>query len=171
MREQFPLFSGPGHIFLFYSFIAFVVFAPRHVLESANYNYLFLGIATFGFPVGALINATYSAIWNLAGGYVRVGHSGEVYREYRAQLDRAQIYAIHDRFLWSIASDRSIEYFRRRWTHYHLSAQIGVVSLLAIPAPIVIGGAVRSSLYVVTSFRFYVFALVMIAITALMAEI
>lgn len=165
-REGFPLFSGPGHIFLFYCFIAFCLFAPHEILHKADFHILFVGLLTLGFPLGALINAIYSCVWNLIGGYVRVGHSKELYNAFKGRLSMENILAIHDKKLWDVASSQSIEYFRRRWAHYHFSMQIATVSIFAIPIPFLMGYLFSSPTQILSNLLLYpyMFSLLLISI-------
>jgi hypothetical protein len=167
MTETFPLFSGPGHIFLFYCFLAFILFAPCEILMETNFAYLFAGLVALGFPLGSLINGVYSCLWNLIGGYVKVGHSRELYKEFKGILSKEAILAIHDKMLWEIASDQSIQYFRRRWAHYHFSAQIAIVSLFAIPVPLLIKYFFSPSAQIFSNLflYFYISALLLISIS------
>jgi hypothetical protein len=166
-RERIPLFSGPGHVFLLYCFIAFTLFGPYKGFKLMDYVLLLAGLMALGLPLGSLINSVYSAIWNLMGGYVRVGHSQKYYKEFKGKLDKDIILAIHDKILWEIATSQSIQYFRRRWAHYHFAAQIGIVSLFAIPIPFLIRYIFNLPTYILIfsySYCLYVTALLLISI-------
>lgn len=137
MKEPFPIFSGPGNILLLYLFLAFYIFAPEEITPKSLIG-ISAAVGILGLPLGTLINSVYHSTWSLLWGYGRAGHCGVYYREYKKRLDKETILAIHDRILWQIAPKDSIEYFRRRWTSYHFSFQIGLVSLFSTPFPFLI---------------------------------
>ena len=81
MREQIPLFSGPGHVILFYFIISLIIFVPRETISFKEIVYI-SGISAFlGFPLGTLINTLYFAVWDSKMGYARVGYVKQFVRE------------------------------------------------------------------------------------------
>lgn len=139
MREPYPVFSGPGNILLLYFFLAFCISAPEGVFTLKDFLYILAGILLLGLPLGSLINVVYHSTWNLLKGYERMSHSGMYYDVYKKKLDKETTLAVHDKILWEIASKDSIEYFRRRWEHYHFSLQIGIISIISVSFPFILG--------------------------------
>jgi len=136
MREQIPLFSGPGHVILFYFVISLIIFVPREMLSFEDIVYI-SGISAFlGFPLGTLINTLYFAVWDSRIGYARVGYAKRFVSEYNDIPDE-MILAVFDLILWENASPEQIEYFRRRWSAYHLSAQIAIITLISLSFPFI----------------------------------
>ncbi|MGD2247099.1 MAG: hypothetical protein PVF58_01750 [Candidatus Methanofastidiosia archaeon] len=137
MKEPYPVFSGPGHILLLYLLVAFCISVPDITPIKENLVQISAGIVILGLPLGSLINVVYHSIWNLRIGYDRIGHCKIYYDIYKADLDKETILAIHDKMLWDIAKKKSIEYFRRRWAHYHFGSQIMFISLISISFPLI----------------------------------
>jgi len=139
LRELLPAFSGPGHILLLYALLSFLLFAPADLVKATNYGFLIAGFVAVGLPLGSLLTSLYSSVWTLLDGYAKVGYAPRLVRRYRGKLSTGRILAIHDKLLWEVASETDIEYFRRRWTVFHFSAQIVIVSTLALSFPFVVG--------------------------------
>jgi hypothetical protein len=134
-----------------------------------DYVLLLAGLAAVGFPLGSFINSVYLAIWNLMGGYVKIGYPQKYYKEFKGKLDKDFILAIHDKILWEIATNQSIQYFRRMWAHYHFAAQIGIVSLLAIPVPFFIKYIFNLPTYIlIFSYSYYLYVTALLLISILM---
>jgi hypothetical protein len=162
MREQIPLFSGPGHVILFYFITSLIIFVPRETLSFEEIVYI-SGISAFlGFPLGTLINTLYFAVWDSKIGYARVGYAKKFVSEYN-DIPNEVILAVFDSILWKTASPEQIEYFRRRWGAYHLSAQIAIVTLISLSFPFItihLGGRI-------TQENIFILALYILSLTTI----
>lgn len=144
-RELIPLFSGPGHVTMFYFILSLVLFAPPTAFDSTDVLIISGIFSILGYPAGTLINHVYNPIWERIWGYQSVGFLPEIAKYYSETSDK-ELLAIFDSILWKNSSEKQLGYFRRRWATYHLSAKISLVSIISTLFPPIISNSFDTSL-------------------------